>query len=546
MLKFLHKNLLIFIPVIIISIIIIVVCLLCIKNETPIFATTTTELGKEATGSDTYNGSTRTGYCRFYFTYDDNFIYSISSVSTSTGHSPNSTWLNCIFNSFTVNLGGATWKAASDTTFRFEIKYYSGSVSDSWTTVYNNAINGDRTATPDFKLSGNTFSLTTNNYSLVDFAFSNSSYRSVMIVDLTTVSNSTYIDRPSYRLTFDYNGGSGSTASKSVTANNTIGTLPDATRDNYIFEGWSWNSSSMNKVYETDKWIWTNNRTAYAQWTFDGYTLASSVDGGVGGSIIGASSQYPSNSSVTVTASAAEGYAFDHWVLNGTATTANPLTFTITQNSTLVAYFREIPNVNVTIRDNIPCDIQKTTDTDCFIVVTPPAGQYVNSFVIDGMTFSVQYYHANIYGAGEAHLIHYTVRDTSNTFSIYFEQLFGTSSLEIVLATVAPNYQTPPLGGASIEGVATQATNGGEARITGIDTTEENATVHVSAVCYNGYAFAGWTASDGTDLSSYGISADIPFDLIEGKVITANFVPNSQAQGNNTNDDLDNIGSEFG
>ena len=272
-----------------------------------------------------------------------------------------------------------------------------------------------------------------------------------------------------------------------------------------------------------------------------------SIFNNIGGTVETDSDEYFENQSVVATAEPDEGYVFDHWLLNGQTYLENPLTFTITEDSLLIAFFKEPSNVTVTIRDNIICDVREiTTDTDCFVVVTPPAGQYVNSFVIDGMTFSVQYYHANVYGAGEAHLIHYTARDTSNTFSIYFEQLFGTSSLEIVLATVAPNYQTPPLGGASIEGVATQATNGGEARITGIDTTEENATVHVSAVCYNGYAFAGWTASDGTDLSSYGISADIPFDLIEGKVITANFVPNSQAQGNNTNDDLDNIGSEFG
>ena len=459
---------------------------------------------------------------------------SISSSSTDTSIY----WRPSL--NLTINLSGYSW-ISSVTSFSAtygRTAFGARTLDDAKSTATNNLGASKYGGTTTFTRSGNSFTSTVSLSFYSTHFSSNHEFYSVLYIDLEKPTDS--ISANSYTLTFNYNGGNILTSSKTVTYNSVIGTLPAPTRENYIFDGWYIGST---KLTETRTWTYTANQTATAQWTFDGYTLAYSVDNDIGGSIVGASTQYAKNSSVTVTASPAEGYVFDHWVLNGTSATANPLTFTITQNSTLVAYFREIPNVTVTISGDIQCDIQKTVDSDAFIVVTPPTSNYVCSITIDGKVFPIQYYHANVYGAGEAHLISYTVRDTSNTFSIYFENLFGSSTLEISLVNVKPTYQNPPLGGASVEGVATQATVGGETRVTGVDTSSANATVHLSAISYAGYVFTGWTASDGTDLSAYGSSADIPYSLIEGKIITANFTSTSNSSANGITDNQDEDGT---
>ena len=126
--------------------------------------------------------------------------------------------------------------------------------------------------------------------------------------------------------------------------------------------------------------------------------------------------------------------------------------------------------------------------------------------------------------------------------SMTFEYLFGRTQVTVTLSNVANNLQIPPTssGGFGVSGVVVTASNGGEARITGFDDDAEY--VHFSAVNYTGYRFTGWTASDGTNLSEYGISANIPMDLVKNKVIIANFVP-IDSQG--TNDQTDNSGDEF-
>ena len=468
----------------------------------------------------TYNSSG----VRLLLSYDETYISSVYVPDNGT----NRTW-----NTFTVYLkDGYQWKASlNEITVIYATSGSWTSSSDALKSLRNNL--EDSTETANFARNGNVFTGSIGHSGGIKYP--------IIGIELS-LNEDLHIDCLNYTLSFDfYQGNNNSpysnitvTYTKVISYNGVV--LPSASREGYVFAGWLFNGEVITN---STVWHWTQGGTAVAQWTLDGYTLAYSVDNDIGGPIGGESTQYAKNSSVTVTASPAEGYVFDHWVLNGTSATANPLTFTITQNSTLVAYFREIPNVTVTISGDIQCDIQKTVGDDAFIVVTPPTSNYVSSITIDGKVFPIQYYHANVYGAGEAHLIHYTVRDTSNTFSIYFENLFGSSTLEISLVNVKPTYQNPPLGGASVEGVATQATVGGETRVTGVDTSSANATVHLSAISYAGYVFTGWTASDGTDLSAYGSSADIPYSLIEGKIITANFTSTSNSSANGTTDNQD-------
>ena len=76
-----------------------------------------------------------------------------------------------------------------------------------------------------------------------------------------------------YTVTFNANGGSVSTANKSVTYGSTYGTLPTPTRTGYTFNGWYTAASGGTKIESGTKVTTASNRTLYAQWTANTYTV---------------------------------------------------------------------------------------------------------------------------------------------------------------------------------------------------------------------------------------------------------------------------------
>ena len=146
-----------------------------------------------------------------------------------------------------------------------------------------------------------------------------------------------------------------------------------------------------------------------------------------------------------------------------------------------------------------------------------------------------------VYQTSDAFAVTYQTNNYSTKIKFYVVEIDG----QIVINLVTTNVQ-PPLeqgGGTSISGVALQvsASGGstdlaavGEARITGYNQTEGLTTVHVSAVASRGYAFVGWQV-DGETISTL-LSADIPYDDVEGKILVAVFEPINQ----NINDETDN------
>jgi uncharacterized repeat protein (TIGR02543 family) len=85
-----------------------------------------------------------------------------------------------------------------------------------------------------------------------------------------------------YKLTYNANGGSVSTSSKTVTYGNTYGSLPTPTRDYYTFKGWYTASSGGSQVSSSTK-MGAENTTIYAQWTLNplsDWVLSSNVPSG--------------------------------------------------------------------------------------------------------------------------------------------------------------------------------------------------------------------------------------------------------------------------
>ena len=77
----------------------------------------------------------------------------------------------------------------------------------------------------------------------------------------------------SYTVTFDANGGSVSTASKTVTYASTYGTLPTPERIGYKFNGWYTAASGGSQVTSGTTVSIASNHTLYAHWTANTYTV---------------------------------------------------------------------------------------------------------------------------------------------------------------------------------------------------------------------------------------------------------------------------------
>ena len=171
-------------------------------------------------------------------------------------------------------------------------------------------------------------------------------------------------------------------------------------------------------------------------------------------------------------------------------------------------------------------------------VVVPQTNYYVNEIVIDNVVIPVEYYKAEIYGAGGAFTIQYAAKDSDNVLVLRTQELYKDMTVVFRLVNSQPDLQVPPTNsGAGVSGTVVTASTGGEVRLIGFDNSAENDTIRFVAVAYNGYNFAGWSV-DGKILEGYGMSADIPYELVKDKIVTAVFEP---IQNDDTiNDDTDN------
>ena len=101
-------------------------------------------------------------------------------------------------------------------------------------------------------------------------------YGSTKISSTTTMNvASDHILQPKYTantyiVTYDYAGGSGSPASKTVTYDSTYGTLPEPTKTGYTFDGWYKGST---KITSSTKVSTASNHQLTAKWTVNTYKI---------------------------------------------------------------------------------------------------------------------------------------------------------------------------------------------------------------------------------------------------------------------------------
>ena len=160
---------------------------------------------------------------------------------------------------------------------------------------------------------------------------------------VTTASNHTlyaHWTAKQYTVTFNANGGSVSTTSKTVTYDSTYGDLPTPTRTGFTFNGWYTASSGGSKITSSTKVTTASNHTLYAQWTPQGGIVVT-LDAN-GGEV--------SPTTVTVTYNSAygtlptptrTGYTFDGWYTakTGGSKVTSSTTVTTASNHTLYAHW---------------------------------------------------------------------------------------------------------------------------------------------------------------------------------------------------------------
>ena len=83
-----------------------------------------------------------------------------------------------------------------------------------------------------------------------------------------------------YTVTFNANGGTTPTASKTVTYDSTYGTLPTPTRTGSTFAGWYTSASGGTQVTSSTKVAITSAQTLYAHWTANTYKVTFDANGG--------------------------------------------------------------------------------------------------------------------------------------------------------------------------------------------------------------------------------------------------------------------------
>ena len=142
----------------------------------------------------------------------------------------------------------------------------------------------------------------------------------------------------SYTLTYNANGGSVTTASKSVKYGAEYGTLPTPTWTGHTFAGW-WTAASGGSQVATTNKMPASNVTLYAHWTTNQYTYTIKYVSKSGKALGNTTVTGAYGSSQTVTAKAITGYTtptaqkvtFD-------STTAKTITFTYTPVTYNIAY----------------------------------------------------------------------------------------------------------------------------------------------------------------------------------------------------------------
>ena len=125
---------------------------------------------------------------------------------------------------------------------------------------------------------------------------------------------------PTYKVTYNSNGGTGSVSAQSAKAGNTIViTSSKPSREGYTFLGWSKSSTATVATYVSGKaYSFTANTTLYAVWKKVEYSVTYNMNGGTG-SVPKQTKYYGVNLYLSTVIPEKKGYVFKGWAKTSTA-----------------------------------------------------------------------------------------------------------------------------------------------------------------------------------------------------------------------------------
>ncbi|MDR2084923.1 MAG: T9SS type A sorting domain-containing protein [Bacteroidales bacterium] len=260
-------------------------------------------------------------------------------------------------------------------------------------------------------------------------------------------------------------------------------TLTAVAASGYQFVNWTENGNvvSTNYIYN---FIANSNRTLIANF-INLYNVSLSANPTAGGNVSGGGT-FASGTEITVNAAAGTGYYFLNWTKNGNivGTSAN-YTFTVTENTSLIANFNQLLTVNLSANPADGGTVSKSgtghyqPNAEVTITATPN-----NNFGFINWTEN---------GQEIATTQQYTFNITSN---------------KTFVANFVPKYTIS---------VSANPAEGGH--VSGDGTFNENSSVTVRALPYSGYYLASWT-EDGQIVSS---DLNYTFQVTGNRTLIANF-----------------------
>ena len=377
-------------------------------------------------------------------------------------------------------------------------------------------------------------------------------------LDVSGINGSVIIGNPTvtYDITLSANPADGGSVNGAGTYNAGEEVTVTATPfDGYSFVNWTEDGTAVSAdaaytfTVTSDRYLVANFEENIVY-----YTVTLSANPADGGSVNGAGT-YEEGTSVTVTATPAEGYSFVNWTEDGTAVSADAAyTFTISGNRTLVANFNVvIPTVNIlSIGDysaisgaetTISVNLNNSDDVVAFQLDIPldASLSYVSgSAALTSRATANHFMTAQVVSNNTLRFIVYSMPSTpfigENGAIVTFDitgSVAGTYALDMTNAILS-DAQGQSLsieivnGSIEILPLPTYTINAGvypegAGTVTGAGEYEEGETATLTATAIGEYYFVNWTEGE-TEVST---DATYSFVVTEDRNLVANFTASS-------------------
>ncbi|MBP3284726.1 MAG: InlB B-repeat-containing protein [Clostridia bacterium] len=283
-----------------------------------------------------------------------------------------------------------------------------------------------------------------------------------------------------------------------VTFGQPYGELPTPTQEGSVFGGWYLEPEYTTKIESTTTVTIASDHTLYARWTTTPlYAVTVSNETSERGSVSG-SGEYEEGDTVTITATANEGYTFSSWeVVSGEVTladaTATEITFTMV-------------GTEVSIKANFIANTYTITlgegGEERAVTYGQPYGELPTP-TQEGSVFGGWYLEPEYTTKIEST----TTVTTASDHTLYAKW----TTTEAQKYTVTVSNEVPESG-----------------NVSGSGEYEENATVTITVTANEGYTFSGWKVVSGEVTLADATAAETTFTMVGTEVsIKAKFIANT-------------------